>query len=780
MQYNVKIDEALLKKHKIKDDEFEKIKNLLGREPNLVEIGVFSAMWSEHCSYKTTKIHLQKMHTTGEQVICGPGENAGVVDGLDGDAIIFKMESHNHPSYIEPFNGAATGVGGILRDVFTMGARPIATLNSLRFGDVKLPKTHKLLEGVVGGIGFYGNCVGVPTLGGECTFDSSYNTNNLTNAMAVGIAKKDKIFYSAANKIGGKVFYFGSKTGKDGIHGASMSSDNFDSEATKNKPTVQIGDPFVEKLLIEACLELMDSGTVLSIQDMGAAGLTCSCAEMAGKGNNGIEIDVSLVPLRDSGMNAYEIMLSESQERMLMVINDGMEEKAAEILTKWNLSFAVIGEITDTKRFIIKEKGVKVCDLPIHILSEEAPVYDRPYVVQIDENTALKITKKDSEVISVLKQIMASPDMIDKSFIWERYDSNVRNASIIRPGQANSGVVGYGDEFEVEIAGKMEDKNLIKSQILLKKAENSGCSAIDFITENSANVSKKYKTMKGLAVTSKCTSRYVLSNPKEGAKQAVAAAYRNLSAVGAKPLALTNNLNFANPEIPEIMGQIVASIEGISEAAKTLNFPVVSGNVSLYNQTNERSIKPTPTIGGVGIMKDYLKSCTYELKSEEEFIFVIGETKGHIMNTIYAQYVEGISGGATPPVNLNDEKQNSDFVRKAIENGLLSACASVLDGGILSTLAEMSLVSQSNIGASLNLEEKTANLSFVQYLFSEDNARFLCTVPKEFAPDFINLTVEEGVVATQIGFTTKDVIEISGLSGIKISELKEANKYIKI
>lgn len=780
MDYSVKIDENLLKKHKINGEEFAKIKNLLGREPNLVELGVFSAMWSEHCSYKTTRIHLRKMHTSGAQVICGPGENAGVVDGGDDDAIIFKMESHNHPSYIEPFNGAATGVGGILRDVFTMGARPIATLNSLRFGDFSLEKTHKLLNGVVSGISFYGNCVGVPTLGGECTFDESYNTNNLTNAMAVGVAKKDKIFYSAANKIGGKVVYFGSKTGKDGIHGASMSSDSFDGNAKANKPTVQIGDPFVEKLLIEACLELMQSGAVLSIQDMGAAGITCSCAEMAGKGNNGIEIDVSLVPLREEGMNAYEIMLSESQERMLMVVNDGMEAKAEEILLKWNLSFAVIGEITDTKRFVVKEKGAVVCDLPIHILSEEAPIYERPYTFKIDDKVDLAITKKDSEVMEILKEIMKSPDMIDKSFIWERYDSNVRNASIVRPGQANSGVVGYGEEYEVSILPEKEDKNLIKSQILLKKAESKGCDVIDFITPNSSANAKKYKTMKGLAISSKCTSRYVLSNAKEGAKHAVAAVYRNISAAGAKPLAITDNLNFANPEIPEIMGQIVASIEGISEAAKALDFPVVSGNVSLYNQTNERSINPTPTIGGVGMMKDYLKSCTYELKNEEDFIFVIGQTKGHLINTIYAQKIEKIKGGACPKVDLSEEKQNADFVRKAIENGLISACASVLDAGILGTLTEMSLASETGIGASLNLEGKTGNLSLISYLFSEDSARFLCTVPKEFAPDFTNFAINEGIVATQIGFTIKDFIEILGLPAISLKDLKSINKYQKL
>jgi phosphoribosylformylglycinamidine (FGAM) synthase-like enzyme len=764
MKYNITIDDNLLKKHKINNEEYEKIKTLIGREPSLVELGVFSAMWSEHCSYKTTRIHLKKMHTTGEQVICGPGENAGIVDGGDGDAIVFKMESHNHPSFIEPFNGAATGVGGILRDVFTMGARPIATLNSLRFGDYSLAKTKELLKGVVSGIGFYGNCVGVPTLGGECTFDESYNTNNLTNAMAVGVAKTDKIFYSAANKIGGKVVYFGSKTGKDGIHGASMSSDSFDGNAKANKPTVQIGDPFVEKLLIEATLELMNSGCVLSIQDMGAAGLTCSCAEMAGKGNNGIEIDTSLVPLRDANMNAYEIMLSESQERMLMILHDGMEEKAMQILSKWELSYAIIGTITDTKRMIVKEGGEVVCDLPIHALSDEAPIYNRPFEIKIDSKTDLTITKKDSEVMEVLKTLMKSADMIDKSFIWERYDTGVSNLSIIRPGQANSGVVGFGEEKEVKIPAMETDKNLIKSQILLQKAEKSGCSVIDFIGSETSQKERIYKTRKGLAITSKCTPRYVLSNPEMGAMNAVSATYRSISAVGAKPLALTNCLNFASPEVPEIMGQIVGSIEGISKAAKVLNYPVVSGNVSLYNQTNERAIKPTPAIGGVGVMDDFLKAITYELKNEEDFIFVVGETKGHIINTIYANEIEGIKGGSCPSVNLQEEKANSDFVRMQIEEGLLSACGNVLDGGILCTLTEMALASKDGVGVVLNLEGKTAGLSLIKYLYSEDSGRFICTVPKEFSGSFIENALKHNVVLTHIGFTAKNIIEVNGVA----------------
>lgn len=762
--YAVRIDDVILKKHKINAEEYEKIKNLLKREPNLVELGVFSAMWSEHCSYKTTRVHLAKMHTKGGAVICGPGENAGIVDGLDDDAIVFKMESHNHPSYIEPFNGAATGVGGILRDVFTMGARPIATLNSLRFGEFGLEKTKKLLDGVVNGIGFYGNCVGVPCLGGECTFDESYNQNNLTNAMAVGVVKKDKIFYSAANKVGGKVVYFGSKTGKDGIHGASMSSDSFDSAKKQEKPTVQIGDPFIEKLLIEACLELMGSGCVLSIQDMGAAGLTCSCAEMAGKGNNGIEIDVSLVPLRDSNMNAYEIMLSESQERMLMILNEGMEEKAQEILKKWQLDFAIIGQITDTKRFIIKENGVIVAEMPIHALSEEAPIYKRPFVVENDETVSIEVTKKEEDVIDVLKQIMQSPDMIDKSFIWQRYDTTVTNKSIILPGEANAGVVGYGEE---KIANS---KTIFAKEVLIEKVRKVGG-----VVESDGS----YKTFKGLGITSKSTPRYNFANPKEGAKHAVAAVYRSLCAVGTKPIAITNCLNFASPENPRIMGQIVASIEGISEAAKALDFPVVSGNVSLYNQTNESAIKPTPAIGGVGISEDYFRACNYKLKQEEDFIFVIGETNGHMVNTLYANEVEGIKGGACPKVNLLLEKQNADFVRLQIQEGIVSACANVLDGGLLGSLCEMSLASDLKIGFSLQLNDSNLmGLSLIEYGFSEDSGRFICSVPKQYSVKFIENAVEAGVIYSHIGFTCADVIQINSKYLLSIEELKKVNKIL--
>lgn len=771
-KYNIIIDEEVLRKHKITQDEYNKIEILLGRTPNLVEIGVFSAMWSEHCSYKTTRIHLKKMYIEGEQVICGPGENAGIIDGGDEDAIIFKMESHNHPSFIEPFNGAATGVGGILRDIFTMGARPVAILNSLRFGNLDFKKTSYLLDGVISGISFYGNCVGIPCLGGECTFDESYNTNNLTNVMAIGIAKKDKIFYSAANEIGGKVVYFGSRTGRDGIHGAATSSATFDGKAHLEKNTVQIGDPFTAKLLIEACLELMESGCILSIQDMGAAGLTCSCAEMAGKGNNGIEIELNHIPTREVGMNAYEIMLSESQERMLMVLKPGQEENARAILEKWELDFAIIGEITNTKRFIIKENGAVVSDIPIHALSAEAPSYSRPFKIKIESDSKCAVTKHDKDLIEVLKRVIQDKDMINKSFIWERYDTTVSNRSIITPGRAGGGVIGYGKELIKEILVNEKDPNFRRFLNISKKIKKSGSFIKEKIIDNST-FSLEYRTFKGLAAATKCTPRYVLSDANEGAKHAVCATYRIISACGAKPLALTNCLNFGSPETEEVMGQIILSIEGISEAARILKFPVVSGNVSLYNQTSGQSILPTPAIGGVGILDDYFKSCSYELQAEEEFIFVIGETKGHISNTVYARQIEKIKGGICPPVDIETEKNISDFLREQIQHNIVSSAAAVLDGGILGTLAEMIIVSRNNLGASLQMQNE--HFSLIEYGFSEDAGRFICTVPKEFSSAFIEIAIERGIIYNHIGFTCSEFLEINSVHRISVSELKHIN-----
>ena len=742
--YNIEITPEVLKKHKINAEEWQKIKNLLTRTPNLVELGIFSAMWSEHCSYKSTRKHLKKMFTQGSQVICGPGENAGVIDVLDGDACVFKMESHNHPSFIEPFNGAATGVGGILRDVFTMGAKPIANVNSLRFGDKTHPRTKELTEGVVSGISFYGNCVGVPMVSGQTGFDSSYNGNILVNAMSVGIAKKDKIFYSAASKVGSKVIYFGSKTGRDGIHGASMSSDSFDGEATKNKPTVQVGDPFAEKLLIEACLELMEKGCVLAIQDMGAAGLTCSSVEMAGKGGTGIEIDISKVPIREEHMNAYEVMLSESQERMLMVSIDGKEDLAEQILQKWNLDFAIIGEITNTGKIIIKENGNIVCDLPLNILSEEAPLYERPFEFSKDESTPDLKLPPLSEFENILSKILSSPNILPKDYIFERYDRGVQNKVVFGCGQ-NSGVVAFGEPFEVEVLSEA-DKNYTLSQIMLSKGSNTGCSAFDFSLGGDKNSTITYKTSKALAITSSCTPRYVASDALNGAKQAVCEVYRNICSVGAKPLAITNCLNFGNPENKTVMGQIILAIDGISEAAKALDMPVVSGNVSLYNETNGISIKPTPTIGGVGLLKDYFLSATKDFKTEGDFIFLIGESKDTLHNSIFSEVILNQVGGKMPQIDLSLELTNGNFVRSIIQKGFTSAVNDVGSGGLAVCLNAMA---QSGIGAVITLEEKQ---NIYQFLFCESQARYVVCIPKESAQKFISFAIESAIVFSQLGF----------------------------
>ena len=772
--YNVEITPELLKKHKINETEYSVILQKLGRTPNLVELGVFSAMWSEHCSYKSTRIHLKKMHTTGECVICGPGENAGVIDVGDGDACVFKMESHNHPSYIEPFNGSATGVGGILRDVFTMGARPIANVNALRFGAVNHQKTQQLVNGVVSGISFYGNCVGVPMVAGETNFDSSYNGNILVNAMSVGVCKADKIFYSAASKVGAKVVYFGSKTGRDGIHGASMSSDSFDSKAKSQKPTVQVGDPFTEKLLIEACLELMASGCVSAIQDMGAAGLTCSSVEMAGKGGTGIDIEISKVPMRETGMSAYEVMLSESQERMLMILNDGMEDTSKAILQKWNLDFAIIGEITNSERLVVREGGKEVCNLPLGVLSENAPIYERPFEVKIDNSTTLsKTNKKDNEFKEVLLKILSHPDIVNKKSIWERYDRGVQNRSILSCGES-AGLVTFGEEYEIQVNNdEVSDKNYITSQVLLKKQESGSCGIVDFITDtNNSSKVIKYKTKKALAITSDCTPRYVNSDAFEGAKQAVAESYRNICAVGATPLAITNCLNFGNPEKTEVMGQIVRAIDGISEAAKTLNYPVISGNVSLYNETNGVSIKPTPTIGGVGILHDCHKYCSIGFKHEGDMIFVIGSTEGHLSNTIYANCIANIAGGKCPSVNLTLERQTGDFIVKSISAGLINACSDVSNGGIAVTISKMIL--SGGVGCSLGLDGKTNGLPLVDYMFAEDQARYIVSVAKENGQKFIENAIESNMIASHIGFVCGTSLNVDDVN-ISISDITTAN-----
>jgi phosphoribosylformylglycinamidine synthase subunit PurL len=674
------ITPQIVAEHGFSPEEYERVLAAMGREPNMTELGIFSVMWSEHCSYKSSRIHLKKLPTKGPQVICGPGENAGVVDIGDGQAAIFKMESHNHPSYIEPYQGAATGVGGILRDVFTMGARPIANLNALRFGRPDHPKMRHLIDGVVRGIGGYGNCVGVPTVGGEVNFHKAYDGNILVNAMTVGVAETDKIFYCAASGVGNSIVYVGSKTGRDGIHGATMASADFSDDTEEKRPTVQVGDPFTEKLLIEACLELMASDAIVAIQDMGAAGLTSSSVEMASKGGVGIELDMNKVPCRETGMTPYEMMLSESQERMLMVLKPGREAFAEAIFHKWELDFAIIGTVTDTEHMVLKWNGETVCDIPLGPLADDAPEYDRPYVSPEEytawaKTTPLANIPESQDIAADLLTLMASPDIASRRWIWEQYDHMVGADTVQRPG---------GDAAVVRVHG----------------------------------------TEKGIAITTDCTPRYCYADPYEGGKQAVAEAHRNLCAVGAKPLAITNCLNFGNPQRPEIMGQIVGCLKGMSEACVALNMPIVSGNVSLYNESKATgggsAILPTPAIGAIGLLDDWSKSATIAFKSEGEGIFVIGETRGHLGQSLWLRECHNREEGLPPPVDLNAEKRAGDLVRKLVSLGKVTAVHDVSDGGLLVALAEMALAG--NIGAALNmLSAKNA--------FSEDQGRFIVTAP---------------------------------------------------
>jgi len=679
-------------------NEYQVILDRLGREPNQVELGVFSVMWSEHCSYKSSKIHLGKFPTKGPRVICGPGENAGVIDIDDGDACIFKMESHNHPSFIEPYQGAATGVGGIMRDVFTMGARPVALLNALRFGDVGHEKTRRLVAGVVSGIGGYGNCVGVPTVAGETNFHRGYNGNILVNAMCVGLARADSIFYSAAPSAGLSVVYFGSKTGRDGIHGATMSSAEFDDESESKRPTVQVGDPFAEKLLIEATLELMASGAVAAIQDMGAAGLTSSSVEMAGKGGVGIELNMDAVPQREEGMTAYEMMLSESQERMLAVLKPGREEDGYRIFRKWGLDAAVIGVTTDTGRLVLKHHGETVCDVPLAPLFDDAPLYDRPWVqptlhARLDPQD---VPAPESWPDAVLK-VLTCPDMASKRWIWEQYDRHV-------------------------MADTLQDS----------------------ATGADAGVVRVHGTDKGLAVTSDCTPRYVQNDPYEGGKQAVAEAWRNLTAVGARPIAITDNLNFGNPQRPEIMGQIVRAIDGMAEACGALDFPVVSGNVSLYNETNGVAIPPTPTVGGVGLLKNYDIVCGFGGMAEGDTLVLIGQTAGELGASLYLREVLGREDGAPPPVDLALERKTGDFVRDLIEGGELTVVHDLSDGGLVGAAADMALASDCGVV----LDASSAAHAHV-LLFSEDQARYLVATA---APQTIlDAAREAGLHASVVG-----------------------------
>ena len=695
-----RITPELVTEHGLKPDEYQRILDLIGRAPTLTELGIFSAMWNEHCSYKSSKLHLRGLPTKAPWVIQGPGENAGVIDIGDGLAVVFKMESHNHPSYIEPYQGAATGVGGILRDVFTMGARPIACLNSLSFGDPAHPKTRHLVSGVVAGIGGYGNSFGVPTVGGSVRFHTRYDGNNLVNAMAVGLAESDKIFYAAASGVGMPIVYLGSKTGRDGIHGASMASAEFGEAAEEKRPTVQVGDPFSEKLLLEACLEIMAEGCVIAIQDMGAAGLTSSATEMGAKGGLGVTLDLDKVPTRETGMTAYEMMLSESQERMLMVLKPEKEAEAEAIFRKWGLDFAVVGETTATKRFIVKHRGEVMADLPIKELGSEAPVYDRPFT-ETPKRKILDVAsvKAPLGLADALEKLIGTPDLSSKRWVWEQYDHIIGGNTVQRPG---------GDAAVVRVLDGP----------------------------------------KGLALTTDVTPRYCEADPFEGGKQAVAEAWRNLTAVGARPLALTDNLNFGNPEKPEIMGQFVGCVRGIAEACRALDFPVVSGNVSLYNETQGRGILPTPTVGGVGLLEDFSKSTTLAFKKEGEAILLIGGAPGWLGQSLYLRDICGREEGAPPPVDLAAERRHGDFVRGLIASGQATAVHDLSDGGLLVALAEMAMAS--GIGA--ELEAPPGALAHA-FWFGEDQGRYVATVKAEEAAGVLEKAAKDAIPAQRLGRT---------------------------
>jgi len=716
-----KISPELVAQHGLKPDEYDRILQLIGREPTLTELGIFSAMWNEHCSYKSSKVHLRTLPTKAEWVIQGPGENAGVIDIGDGLAIVFKMESHNHPSYIEPYQGAATGVGGILRDVFTMGARPIACLNALSFGDPEHPRTRHLVSGVVAGIGGYGNSFGVPTVGGQVRFHTRYDGNCLVNAMAVGLAEADKIFYAAASGVGMPIVYLGSKTGRDGIHGATMASAEFGEDSEEKRPTVQVGDPFSEKLLLEACLEIMAKDCVIAIQDMGAAGLTCSAVEMGAKGDLGVDLDLDAVPCRETGMTAYEMMLSESQERMLMVLKPEKEQEAEDIFRKWGLDFAIVGRTTPSKRFVVKHHDEVMAELPIKELGDEAPEYNRPFVEPPKRPViAAADVTPPMPAADALEKLLATPDLCSRRWVWEQYDHIIGGNTVQRPG---------GDAAVVRIG----------------------------------------EGPKAVAMTADVTPRYCEADPFEGGKQAVAEAWRNLIAVGARPLAITDNLNFGNPERPEIMGQFVYCIRGIAEACKLLEFPVVSGNVSLYNETNGRAILPTPTIGGVGLIDNFARSATIAFKAAEEVILLIGESQGWLGQSLYLRDICGREEGAPPPVDLFEERRNGDAVRALIADGLVTAAHDLSDGGLGIALAEM--VMASGIGA--QIEPPPEGIPAHAFFFGEDQARYVVTVPWD---DLLLVTARlrtARVPMRVIGLTGGDALAITGERAIPVPTLSE-------
>jgi phosphoribosylformylglycinamidine synthase len=712
------VTQALAADHGLKPDEYRRILDLLGRTPSFTELGIFSAMWNEHCSYKSSKKWLRTLHTTGPQVICGPGENAGVVDIGDGQAVVFKMESHNHPSYIEPYQGAATGVGGILRDVFTMGARPVAAMNALSFGRPEHPRTRRLVAGVVEGIGGYGNAFGVPTVGGEVRFHESYDGNCLVNAFAAGVARTDAIFYSAASGVGRPVVYLGAKTGRDGVGGATMASAEFGADAEEKRPTVQVGDPFTEKKLLEACLELMASGAVVSIQDMGAAGLTCSAVEMGDKGGLGVRLDLDAVPCREARMTAYEMMLSESQERMLMVLKPEMEATARAIFDKWDLDFAVVGETIPEDRFLVLHRGETKADLPLRALSGSAPEYDRPWVETPAPAPLGPVPEIDPA--QALLRLMGGPNFCSRAWVWRQYDAQVGADTLRTPG---------GDAGVVRVHG----------------------------------------TGKALAFTSDVTPRYCVADPYEGGKQAVAEAYRNLCATGATPLAATDNLNFGNPEKPEIMGQFVGCVRGIGDACRALAFPIVSGNVSLYNETEGRAILPTPTIGGVGLIADHATALRIAPRPGDALV-LLGATAGWLGRSALLWELWGRAEGAPPPVDLAAEAAAGALVLDLAARGLPSAAHDLSDGGLAVAAAEMALAA----GAGVTLDGPDG-MDPAAWFFGEDQGRYLLACAPDDLPALLAAARAAGVPARAVGAVGGDAVTL-GAASVALAELRAAHE----
>jgi len=719
----MKITNAIVENHGLKEEEYSKIKALLGRVPNLLELGVFSAMWNEHCSYKSSRIHLKNLPTQGKYVIQGPGENAGVIDIGDDDAIIFKIESHNHPSYIEPYQGAATGVGGILRDVFTMGARPIALLNSIHFGSPNHPKTKTLLNGVVSGIGGYGNSIGIPTVAGETKFNKTYNENILVNAMAVGHAQKNKIFYSKAKGLNKSVVYVGSKTGRDGIHGSSMASAEFDENSEDKKPTVQVGDPFTEKLLMEACLELMQDNSIISIQDMGAAGLTSSSVEMASKGDLGIELYLDRIPCREENMTSYEMMLSESQERMLIILEDGKEKEAKEIFTKWDLDFAVIGKTTNTNNLTLKFDDKVVGEIPIEALASKAPVYDRKWIKKKLPEKKIKIRDlKKFKLQEILLKILSSPNHSNKSWVTDQFDQMVMTDTVQRSG-------------------------------------------------SDAAIIRIHKKEKAIAVAVDSSANYCKAHPHTGGKQIVCENWRNLISVGAKPIAITNCLNFGNPENIKVMGEFAECVLGIKEACEFLDYPVVSGNVSFYNGTNKKNIHPTPVIGGVGLITNISNKVNQYLKKNGNTILQIGKNFGQLYQSVFLEEIYAITDGPPPEVNLSNEKNNGLAVLKLINDKLVSSVHDISSGGMLIALAEMVL--GSNYGIKIHKPKNLTNL--MEYYFSEDQGRYLIEIEPNNLERINKVLSENSIFSEVVGTVQNDYFEVVGELKIKTNDLYKTN-----